>query len=75
MCVWRVHAKKMRIHVCTHGFSCACVKMRCVYLHVFSAEKLALKMLRNLGDMELLINAIAKIQDKELGLKEISKKE
>ena len=41
----------------------------------FSAENLAFKMLRNLGDMELLINAIAKIQDKELGLKEISKKE
>lgn len=41
----------------------------------FSAENLAFKMLRNLGDMELLINAIAKIHNKELGLKEISKKE
>ena len=34
----------------------------------FSAENLAFKMLRNLGDMEKLMNAIAKLRDQELSI-------
>ena len=34
----------------------------------FSAENLAFKMLRNLGDMENLMNAIAELRDKELSI-------
>lgn len=41
----------------------------------FSAENLAFKMLRNLGDMELLMNSIAALRDKELSLKDHIHKE
>lgn len=37
----------------------------------FSTENLAFKLLRNLGDMENLLNWIAKLEDKQLGLKEL----
>jgi hypothetical protein len=36
----------------------------------FSAENLAFKMLRNLGDMEALVNAIADLRDKELSIEQ-----
>ena len=36
----------------------------------FSAENLAFKMLRNLGDMEKLMNAIAKLRDQELSIEQ-----
>ena len=36
----------------------------------FSAENLAFKMLRNLGDMEALVNAIAELRDKELSIEQ-----
>ena len=36
----------------------------------FSAENLAFKMLRNLGDMENLVNAIAKLRDQELSIEQ-----
>jgi hypothetical protein len=39
----------------------------------FSAENLAFKMLRNLGDMEALVNAIARIRDKELSIEQTHK--
>lgn len=41
----------------------------------FSAENLAFKMLRNLGDMERLMNAIAALRDTELSLKDHIHKE
>jgi hypothetical protein len=39
----------------------------------FSAENLAFKLLRNLGDMEILMNTLAKLKDQQLGLKELHK--
>jgi len=36
----------------------------------FSVENLAFKMLRNLGDMEALVNAIAKLRDQELSIEQ-----
>lgn len=39
----------------------------------FSVENIAFKLLRNLGDMENLMNALAKLNDAELGLKELQK--
>ena len=36
----------------------------------FSAENLAFKMLRNLGDMEALVDAIARLRDKELSIEQ-----
>lgn len=39
----------------------------------FSAENLAFKMLRNLGDMEKLMDTIAKLRDKELSIEQTHK--